>query len=127
MNDAFWVIEIKALCKALKSIKIGSWDLLAKLQNWSEMQVLGKFYPADFNVLCDVALLFNLNKFKHHMSAKRKIGASQMPVLQVKQVKMGLFSSLGDIAHRFRHYKNIYNALKIEIENLEFDYGCGVR
>lgn len=92
MNDAFWVIEIKALCKAPKSIKIGSWDLLAKLQNWSEMQVLGKFYHADFNMLCDVALLFNLNKFKHHVSAKRKTGASQMPVLLMKQADGGSFS-----------------------------------
>lgn len=39
------------------------------------------------------ALVYNLKKFMHYVSAKRKTGASQMPVLQVKQAKMGLFSS----------------------------------
>lgn len=39
------------------------------------------------------ALVYNLKKFMHYVSAKRKTGASQMPALQVKQAKMGLFSS----------------------------------
>lgn len=39
------------------------------------------------------ALVYNLKKFIHYVSAKRKTGASQISALQVKQAKMDLFSS----------------------------------
>ena len=39
------------------------------------------------------ALVYNLKKFMQYVSAKRKGGGSQMPVLQEKQAKMGLFCS----------------------------------
>lgn len=39
------------------------------------------------------ALVYNLKKFMHYVSAKRKTAASQMPVVLVKQRKMGLLTT----------------------------------